>query len=221
LIVKNTEEHKKMYENHVKDSKKQLAELANTQRVELNKDYDLMIKNHKIELDTSMVNLENKFINKIKLELGELMNKKTGLLVQLDKKKDEYNLELIESKSKMVSELKVSGESILKETENLRKSVVELNTAVGGKMEQFEKDLQEKLKGINDKNWDVNERLKEIDNSQFENYWKVIEPKIKKQTEVIIQSTLEQSLIRISPILEQLIDRMLAEKINGAKNNKK
>jgi hypothetical protein len=216
LVIRNREDvetqNKKMYENNLANSKKQLEEFLENKKSEFTQNYELMIKSHKSEIDVLLLNLENKCINKIKSELVELTNKKTGLLQQIEKKKAESLDELISEKNTSLVEIKKLKEDLLTNSDTLSKNLNSINLNLGIKITEFEKDLDDKLNRVYLINSKLEERLQEFDELKFDAYWRLVEPKIKKQSELIIQKTFDEILSKISPTLEQMINSIISNR---------
>lgn len=190
---------KDLYESEIK---KNVSSFIEEKNKDLEHRYNKLNRKNEQELSTSIINLENTQVSKIKGVLEDLLNRKTGLLKELQDQKSEA--------MNTIEKVRLSSKD---ELLNIKTSAIEEINSIAS-VTDYKKIKDE----INKLLFDVMDKVKIIDNfkqdgfnAYFADVWPKIEIELKKQSVIIIQNVFEKTL----STLGIAIDKQISEKIEA------
>lgn len=190
-----TKLHRELLDNIKRDTNT----IIESKTVELSEDFGRVSKRNISELERSLNNIENQQIQKLRDIINEMSNKKTM-----------FNRDFTLLKSQTIDDINTIKNETLGDINKMRLGTTKEHEDIKNKIDIY----WERVKNFSDI---VDSKVQEINDfksAKMEEYWVDISEALKKQSKIIIQSVLDETLEELGTVLDDQIEQRINKKLN-------
>ena len=228
-FIKRNKDEVMLYFGNMKESfetetRKKLSSFLDEKNKETLGNFHQISKKAANDLSLSVINLENKQVLKIKEILNDLLDRKMGVIKELNDNKSDILVKLQDFRSECKREILESKNDALNNIDIMLKQGMSKISGLQNRFEILENEINLKTKELDLLVTEITNKLSLIDNIKKNNYdkymeeiWTKIEPELKKQSKIIIQSAFDETLETLGVAIDKLIEKKIEIVLKGNK----
>lgn len=213
-----------MKESFDTETRKKLSLFLDEKSKDILNNFHQISKKASNDLSINVINLENKQVLKIKEILNNVLDRKTGVIKELNETKIDIITKLQDFRTECKKELTDCKKDAVNTLDSNLKQGISQISGLQSRLEMLENEINSKVENLDQLMVRLNEKVSSIDNiknNTYEKYmeeiWSQIEPELKKKSKIIIQSSFDEILDTLGVAIDQQINKKIENRLKSKK----